>query len=59
MTRPFGPVGIIDIGSNSVRLVVYAGSERVLEQLLLVWPEADVFAVCDFLPEAERGSTDS
>ncbi|MBB3763621.1 Ppx/GppA family phosphatase [Sphingomicrobium lutaoense] len=26
---PFGPVGIIDIGSNSVRLVVYGGSERV------------------------------
>ncbi|MBM3587801.1 MAG: glycosyltransferase family 4 protein [Alphaproteobacteria bacterium] len=33
----------------------YAGSERVLEQLLLEWPEADVFAVCDFMPEAERG----
>ena len=28
-TRPFGPVGIIDIGSNSVRFVVYGGSERV------------------------------
>lgn len=27
--RPFGPVGIIDIGSNSVRFVAYAGSERV------------------------------
>ena len=33
----------------------YAGSERVLEQLFLEWPEADVFAVCDFMPEAERG----
>ena len=33
----------------------YAGSERVLEQLLLEWPEADVFAVCDFMPAAERG----
>ena len=33
----------------------YAGSERVLEQLLMEWPEADVFAVCDFMPEAERG----
>jgi exopolyphosphatase/guanosine-5'-triphosphate,3'-diphosphate pyrophosphatase len=30
MTRhPFGPVGIIDIGSNSVRFVVYGGSQRV------------------------------
>jgi exopolyphosphatase/guanosine-5'-triphosphate,3'-diphosphate pyrophosphatase len=26
---PFGPVGIIDIGSNSVRFVAYGGSERV------------------------------
>ncbi len=33
----------------------YAGSERVVEQLLHCWPEADLFAVCDFLPEAERG----
>jgi len=36
-------------------LDTYAGSERVLEQLIACWPEADVFAVCDFLPEAERG----
>jgi glycosyltransferase involved in cell wall biosynthesis len=33
----------------------FAGSERVLEQLLLEWPDADLFAVCDFLPDAERG----
>jgi glycosyltransferase involved in cell wall biosynthesis len=33
----------------------YAGSERVLEQLLEIWPEADLFAVCDFLPEGQRG----
>ena len=32
-TRPFGPVGIIDIGSNSVRLVAYGGSERVPSML--------------------------
>lgn len=32
----------------------YAGSERVLEQLLLLWPDADLFALCDFLPDAER-----
>lgn len=36
-------------------LDTYAGSERVLEQLIAEWPEADLFAVCDFLPEAERG----
>ena len=36
-------------------LETYAGSERVLEQLLAIWPEADLFAVCDFLPAGERG----
>jgi glycosyltransferase involved in cell wall biosynthesis len=35
-------------------LDTYAGSERVLEQLLLAWPEADLFTVCDFLPDDER-----
>ena len=32
----------------------YAGSERVVEQLIAEWPEADLFAVCDFMPESER-----
>jgi glycosyltransferase involved in cell wall biosynthesis len=36
-------------------LDTYAGSERVLEQLLEEWPEADLFTVCDFLPEGQRG----
>ncbi len=36
-------------------LDTYAGSERVLEQLLHCWPDADLFAVCDFLPDDERG----
>ncbi|APZ42832.1 glycosyltransferase family 4 protein [Acidihalobacter ferrooxydans] len=36
-------------------LTVYAGAERVLEQLLALYPEADLFAVCDFLPEDQRG----
>jgi glycosyltransferase involved in cell wall biosynthesis len=33
----------------------YAGSERVVEQMLAVFPEADLFALVDVLPEAERG----
>ena len=33
IARPFGPVGIIDIGSNSVRFVAYGGSERVPSML--------------------------
>ncbi len=32
----------------------YAGSERVVEQLLQMYPQADVFGVADFLPEPER-----
>jgi glycosyltransferase involved in cell wall biosynthesis len=36
-------------------LTTYAGSERVLEQMLDVLPDADLYAVCDFVPEAERG----
>lgn len=35
-------------------LETYAGSERVLEQLLLCYPSADVFAVVDFMGENER-----
>lgn len=33
----------------------YAGSEKVLEQMLNVYPEADLFAVVDFLPKDKRG----
>ncbi len=35
--------------------VTYAGSEKVVEQLLHVYPDADVFALFDFMPAAERG----
>lgn len=35
-------------------LTTYAGAERVLEQLLLLYPHADLFSVCDFLSEQER-----
>jgi len=36
----------------------YAGSERVLAQLLKCYPEADLFAVVNFLPAEERGFLD-
>ena len=35
-------------------LVSYAGSERVLEKMLEVFPRADLFCVVDFIPEVER-----
>lgn len=34
--------------------VNYAGSERVVEQLIQIFPHADVFALVDFLPENKR-----
>lgn len=36
-------------------LVTYAGSERLLEQMLECFPQADLFAVVDFIPPNERG----
>jgi len=36
-------------------LVTYVGSERVLEAIIDCFPEADLYAVADFLPEGERG----
>ena len=35
-------------------LVTYAGAERVLEQMLAVYPGADLFSLIDFVPEGER-----
>jgi glycosyltransferase involved in cell wall biosynthesis len=36
-------------------LETFAGSESVLEQLLLCFPDADLYAVVDFLNPADRG----
>ncbi|MEW9699930.1 glycosyltransferase family 4 protein [Paenibacillus sp. SI8] len=36
-------------------LVTYAGAERVLEQLLILFPEADLFSLVDFLKVEEKG----
>ena len=35
-------------------LVTYAGAERVLEQFIKLWPEADLFSLVDFLPANQR-----
>ncbi|QEM90884.1 glycosyltransferase family 4 protein [Kosakonia radicincitans] len=32
----------------------YAGSEKVVEQILRCYPDADIFAVCDFLKPEDR-----
>jgi len=36
-------------------LTVYAGAERVLEQMLSCYPEADIFSIVDYLPPNNRG----
>lgn len=36
-------------------LTVYAGGEKVLEQILKVVPHAELYSLVDFLPEGERG----
>lgn len=35
-------------------LVVYAGAEKVLEALVKLYPEADLFSLVDFIPQEER-----
>ncbi len=36
-------------------LVTYAGAEKVLEEIVSIFPEADIFSVVDFLPHDGRG----
>lgn len=35
-------------------LVTYAGAERILEQLVKLYPDADIFSLVDFLPPERR-----
>ncbi|MEJ2045157.1 MAG: glycosyltransferase [Reinekea sp.] len=35
-------------------LIDYSGSEKVLEQLILAFPQADLFVTVDYLPDSER-----
>lgn len=35
-------------------LTVYGGAERVLEHMLLLYPNADLFSLVDFLPQGQR-----
>lgn len=35
-------------------LVTFGGAERVLEQILKLYPEADIFTLYDFLPDEDR-----
>jgi glycosyltransferase involved in cell wall biosynthesis len=49
----------INIGALRIAIVhewfdTYAGSEKVVEQLITLYPQADVFACVDFLPQNGR-----
>ncbi len=37
-------------------LTSFAGAEKVLEQIIGIWPDADLFSVVDFLPDENRGA---
>jgi glycosyltransferase involved in cell wall biosynthesis len=36
-------------------LVTFGGAERVLEQMIRVLPDAELFSLIDFMPESQRG----
>ena len=36
-------------------LVTFGGAERVLEQILKLYPDADIFTLYDFMPPKDRG----
>jgi glycosyltransferase involved in cell wall biosynthesis len=48
-------IGKLKIAIVHEWFVNYAGSERVVEQMLEVFPNADLFSIVDFLPENGRG----
>lgn len=35
-------------------LVTYAGAEKVLEEILKIYPDADLFSLIDFVEEGQR-----
>lgn len=47
--RRFGRVALVHDW-----LAAYAGSEKVVEQILQLFPHADLYSVVDFFPEAQR-----
>lgn len=48
-------VGPSNVGIVHDWLPVYAGAERVLEQIIKVFPEAALYSLIDCLPEDQRG----
>ncbi len=60
LSPPDAQVGGRLNGSGAVALVhdwlpVYGGAERVLEQMISVFPESSIYSLFDFLPADQRG----
>ncbi len=49
-----GPLENLKIAVVHDWLITYGGAERVLEQILAIFPQADLFALYDFTPDGER-----
>ncbi|EMI15590.1 membrane protein containing Glycosyl transferase, group 1 domain protein [Rhodopirellula maiorica SM1] len=50
-----GPFGGLRVALVHDFLYTSGGAERVVEQLINVFPQCDLFALFDFLPESKRG----
>lgn len=57
-SSPYEPDGVpaeeIDVGVVHDWLPVYAGAERVLEQIISVYPDSSLYSLIDFVPEEQR-----
>jgi len=54
-SRPITPVREARVAVVHEWLYVYAGAEKVLEQILGLFPAADIYSLIDFLPVDQRG----
>lgn len=54
LSSPARPVSDVDLAFVHDWLPVYAGAERVLEQMIRVLPQAAIYSLIDFLPEGQR-----
>lgn len=53
-SRPISPLRDARIAVIHEWLYVYAGAEKVLEQILALFPSADIYSLIDFLPPDQR-----
>ncbi|MEM7682162.1 MAG: glycosyltransferase [Planctomycetota bacterium] len=51
---PIGPLSTARVAIVHDFLYCYGGAERVLEQMLAVYPQAEVYSLFDFVPDDER-----